>query len=67
MRTLYIKLPLLGSLTLIRYPAQFAFPLHSEKFTHVKGAREYLVAWGRLRLYLTPWSAVKAERKPQLS
>jgi len=65
MRTLYIKLPLLGSLTLLRYPAQFAFPLHSEKFTHENGTSEYLVAWGRPRLYLTPWSAVKAERMPQ--
>lgn len=66
MRTLYIKLPLLGSLTLLRYPTQFAFPLHSEKLTCANGARECRVTWGRHELYLTPWSAVKAERMPQL-
>lgn len=66
MNTLTINLPLLGSATLVRFPSQFAFPLHSEKLSYANGAREYRVAWGRLTLYLTPWSSVKAERMPQL-
>jgi len=67
MRTLYINLPLVGSVTLVRFPAQFALPLHSEKLTYANGAREYRIAWGRHELYLTPWSTVKVGRKPQLS
>jgi len=61
MNTLTINLPLVGSVTLVRFPAQFAMPLHSEKLTCANGAREYRVAWGRHEMYLTPWSAVEAE------
>mgnify|MGYP000374441299 CR=1 FL=1 len=63
MNTLAINLPFVGSVTLVRFPAQLAMPLHSEKLTYASGAREYCVAWGRHELYLTPWPAVKEERR----
>ncbi|TBX29100.1 hypothetical protein [Nioella sediminis] len=63
MNTLTINLPLVGSVTLVRFPAQFAMPLHSEKLTYANRAREYRVAWGRHEMYLTPWPAVKEERR----
>ncbi|MFV1875502.1 hypothetical protein [Nioella sp.] len=66
MKTYTVTLPFLGQLTLVRLPAQFAMPLHREKLSYVDGPREYRVAWGRLELYLTPWSTVQAVRPPQI-
>ena len=60
MKTYTITFPLIGQLTLVRLSALFAMPLHSEKLTYANGTKDYRVAWGRLELYLTPWSTVKA-------
>jgi len=60
MKTYTITFPLLGQLTLVRLSALFAMPLHREKLTYANGTKDYRVAWGRLELYLTPWSTVKA-------